>query len=154
MFLIFGNFKIVKIMKKILLFIVAVLVIIQFFRPDKNTSNEVSINKITDVPPHIEQILKTSCYDCHSNNTVYPWYSNIAPVSWIIANHVNDGKKHVNFDEWKTYNDNQRKHNIHDLEEVIMENSMPMSSYTILHKNAVLSDKDKKDLLEWINTLK
>ncbi|WP_196892423.1 heme-binding domain-containing protein [Aureivirga marina] len=141
-------------MKKILLFIVAVLVIIQFFRPDKNTSNEVSINKITDVPPHIEQILKTSCYDCHSNNTVYPWYSNIAPVSWIIANHVNDGKKHVNFDEWKTYNDNQRKHNIHDLEEVIMENSMPMSSYTILHKNAVLSDKDKKDLLEWINTLK
>ncbi|WP_196886323.1 heme-binding domain-containing protein [Aureivirga sp. CE67] len=141
-------------MKKVFLIVVVVLIGIQLIRPSKNVSEEVSANKLENIPPRIESILKTSCYDCHSNNTVYPWYNNIAPVSWVIANHVNEGKEHLNFDEWKKYNEHQREHAIHELKEVIEENKMPMSSYTILHKNAVLKDKDKKDLLEWINTLK
>ena len=141
-------------MKKIFLIIGIVLIGIQFIRPSKNDTTEISKNHIQNVPSNIQKILKTSCNDCHSNHTVYPWYNDIAPVSWFLASHINDGKEHLNFDTWTAYNEHQKEHIIKDLKKVIKKNQMPLSSYTIIHKNAVLTDKDKKDLLEWINTLK
>ncbi len=141
-------------MKKIFLIIGIVLIGIQFIRPSKNDTTEISKNHIQNVPSNIQKILKTSCNDCHSNHTVYPWYNDIAPVSWFLASHINDGKEHLNFDTWMAYNEHQKEHIIKDLKKVIKKNQMPLSSYTIIHKNAVLTDKDKKDLLEWINTLK
>ena len=87
----------------ILLSILCVLVVIQFFRPSKNTSEELSNNdilKTETLPRDVSQILVTSCYDCHSNNTNYPWYNEITPVNFFLDNHVKDGKKHLNFSEW------------------------------------------------------
>ena len=104
-------------MKKILLGILIIIILIQFIRPEKNISNDGinDISTVMDVPENVQEIIKTSCADCHSNTTKYPWYSEVAPVSWYLASHVNDGKKHLNFSEWASYNKNQKEHIIKDL---------------------------------------
>ncbi len=143
-------------MKKTLLIILVVVVVIQFIRPKKNISNEV-INDITTVltvPEDVQEIIKISCADCHSNNTNYPWYSEIAPISWYLASHVNDGKKHLNFSEWTTYNKNQKEHIIKDLKKELKSKKMPLNSYLWIHKDAVVSADQYKILLDWVNTLK
>ena len=138
-------------MKKILLGI-----LIQFIRPEKNISSE-SINDIStvmDVPENVQEIIKTSCADCHSNTTKYPWYSEIAPVSWYLASHVNDGKKHLNFSEWASYNKNQKEHIIKDLKKELKSKEMPLNSYLWIHKEAVVSPEQYKILLDWVQTIK
>ncbi|MDB5275156.1 MAG: cytochrome [Ferruginibacter sp.] len=94
-------------MKKVLLVLLVILVIIQFIHPAKNSSSEdaMLVNDISKkyiIPQNVHDILKTSCYDCHSNNTVYPWYSKIQPVDWWLTNHINEGKREVNFSEFAT----------------------------------------------------
>jgi len=142
-------------MKKILLAIIVVFVLIQFIRPEKNNSKVYAndISTVMEVPAEVQEILKTSCNDCHSNLTVYPWYSEIAPVSWYLASHVNDGKKHLNFSEWTSYNKNQQSHIKKDLEEVMETNEMPLKSYLIIHNEAKLSDEQHKTLSDWIQTI-
>jgi hypothetical protein len=142
-------------MKKILLAIIVVFVLIQFIRPEKNNSKVYTndISTVMEVPAEVQEILKTSCNDCHSNLTVYPWYSEIAPVSWYLASHVNDGKKHLNFSEWTSYNKNQQSHIKKDLEEVMETNEMPLKSYLIIHNEAKLSDEQHKTLSDWIQTI-
>ena len=135
-------------MKKILLGILIVIILIQFIRPEKNISSE-SINDIStvmDVPENVQEIIKTSCADCHSNTTKYPWYSEIAPVSWYLASHVNDGKKHLNFSEWAAYNNNQKEHIIKDLKKELKSKEMPLNSYLWTHKEAVVSPEQYKTL--------
>src|SRR5215212_6932095 len=93
-------------LRRILLFLLIIFVIIQFIRPAKNISSAISANDITKhyaVPDTVQKILKVSCNDCHSNNTVYPWYSNIQPVGWWLQWHVNDGKKELNYSDFATY---------------------------------------------------
>ena len=139
-------------MKKILLGILIVIILIQFIRPDKNDSNE-GINGISNVmivPENVQEIIKTSCADCHSNNTKYPWYSEIAPVSWYLASHVNDGKRHLNFSEWAVYNKNQKEHIIKDLKKVMKSKEMPLNSYLWLHEEATVSPENYKILLDWV----
>lgn len=95
-----------KILKKTMLLLLVVFVVIQFFRPTKNLASAASINNITakySIPNDVQAILKTSCYDCHSNNTKYPWYNNIQPVAWYLKNHVDEGKNEINFDEFAIY---------------------------------------------------
>ncbi len=143
-------------MKKTLLLILVILVAIQFIRPEKNTSkiNKNSISTTMQIPEEVKQIIKTSCTNCHSNHTKYPWYNEIAPVSWFLASHVNNGKKHLNFSEWNTYNKNQKNHIIKDLQEVLKNQKMPLKSYLILHKDAKMTPKQYKTVLEWAKTLK
>ena len=143
-------------MKKTLLVIFIVIIVIQFIRPEKNISNEVvnDITTVMTVPENIQEIIKTSCADCHSNTTEYPWYSEIAPISWYLASHVNDGKNHLNFSEWATYNNNQKEHIIKDLEKELKSKKMPLNSYLWIHKNAVVSPEQYQILLDWVNTLK
>ncbi|SFS77398.1 heme-binding domain-containing protein [Lutibacter maritimus] len=143
-------------MKKILLAILAVVVLIQFIRPEKNNSQNYSndISKVVDVPTEVQEILKTSCNDCHSNNTVYPWYSEIAPISWYLASHVNEGKEHLNFSEWTVYNENQKSHIIKDIEEELEEQKMPLKSYLIIHKDAKMTEDQYNTLLNWVKTIK
>lgn len=143
-------------MKKILLAILAVVVLIQFIRPEKNNSQNYSndISKVVDVPIEVQEILKTSCNDCHSNNTVYPWYSEIAPISWYLASHVNEGKEHLNFSEWTVYNENQKSHIIKDIEEELEEQKMPLKSYLIIHKDAKMTEDQYNTLLNWVKTIK
>lgn len=140
-------------MKKTLLIISIILISIQFIRPDKNreiqpTKNDITANLM--IPLEIQEILKTSCYDCHSNNTVYPWYNHIAPISWLIAKHINKGKEHLNFSEWKKYNFNQKNHILDEIEEVIQKNEMPLKSYLLMHHDGTITQQEKEWLLEWI----
>jgi len=143
-------------MRKVLLGLLVGLILIQFISPERNDSEDWSNDYTTamQVPKEVKEIIKTSCADCHSNKTEYPWYSNIAPVSWYIANHVNDGKEHLNFSEWTAYNKDQKDHIIKDLEEELEEQNMPLKSYLLIHKDAKLTQDQYNILLVWVKSLK
>lgn len=138
--------------KKILLVLLAVLVLIQFFHPKKNVSTGPSPNGIAavyPVPDSVQQLLAVACNDCHSNNTRYPWYNNIQPVAWWLADHVSDGKKELNFDEFKTFSPRRQYNKMKSLVHEIEDGGMPLNSYTIIHKDAVLSPAQKQQLVSW-----
>jgi len=143
-------------MKKKVLIVIIVLGLIQFIKPQKNNSKNYKNDITTElqVPKEVQEIIKTSCADCHSNNTAYPWYNNIAPVSWFLAYHVNEGKEHLNFSEWTSYNKNQKNHIIKEMKEEIKEREMPLTSYTLIHKNTTLTKQQSKLFLNWLNTIK
>ncbi|MFA5244123.1 MAG: heme-binding domain-containing protein [Pedobacter sp.] len=138
--------------KKILLGLLAVLVVIQFFKPELNQSAAETPNDIFahyTAPDSLQQMIRTSCYDCHSNNTVYPWYSNIQPVAWWLANHVNEGKSELNFSEFATYTPKKADHKLEELIEMIEKGEMPLKSYTILHGDTRLSAVQQKAITDW-----
>ncbi len=138
--------------KKILLTLLAVLIIIQFIRPRRNQSSVLSANDITTnyaIPENVQAILKRSCNDCHSNTTVYPWYTNIQPVGWWLQMHVNDGKEALNFSEFMTYSAEDRSHTLEELIEEVKEGGMPLHSYLWMHDDAKLSEGDKQLLINW-----
>jgi hypothetical protein len=142
--------------KKIAIGLLVALVIIQFFRPARNISADKSPNDITNkyaVPASVQEILKTSCYDCHSNNTVYPWYANIQPVAWWLADHVNEGKKELNFSDFLTYSPKKAHHKLEEVNEMVKEGEMPLQSYTIIHQNAKLSEPQKLEIATWADGL-
>lgn len=141
--------------KLILLVLIGALVVIQFFRIDK-TNPPVDRQKdylsSMEVPLEIAQILKTSCYDCHSDEAIYPWYSNVAPVSWMLKHHINEGREHVNFSTWMDYSE-KKKISIHEeITEVLEEGEMPMLSYTLIHSDAKLSESSKAALISWFKS--
>lgn len=143
-------------LRKILIGLLVVLVIIQFIRPERNKSGEIGqydITKVYNVPADVQQILKRACYDCHSNNTTYPWYANIQPVGFWLQNHINEGKEHLNFSEFGELDEKKRAHAFEEIAEVIDEDEMPLKSYTIVHTNSKLSQSDKDVLLKWVETL-
>lgn len=145
-----------KKMKKVLLVLLVVFIAIQFFPTQKNVSTAQqpnNINNVYSVPADVDNILKTSCYDCHSNNTKYPWYNRTQPVAWFLAWHVKEGKQKLNFDEFATYADNKRAHKLDEVREVIQKGEMPLTSYTLIHTDAKLSDAQKQTLINWVNTL-
>lgn len=143
--------------RKVLLVFAMLMLVIQLFRPGRNISTSASPNAIEanyKVSKEIGILLRRSCYDCHSNNTVYPWYSNIQPFSWWLQSHVNDGKEELNFDQFNTYNIKKKKHKLDEVVEVIEKDEMPLSSYTFVHGKAVLSTQDKDKIIAWAKGLK
>ena len=143
--------------KKVLIVLLVVLVIIQFFRIDKiNPPIDATINliQVVEVPTTVQEILNSACFDCHSNETAYPWYTNVAPLSWWIKDHIDEGRDELNFSEWGSYSDKRRLHKIDELGEMVSEGEMPLKSYVIAHREADLSDAQRNTLLEWIKTLK
>jgi uncharacterized protein YxeA len=142
-----------KIVQKTLIGIGILMILFQFIPKNHNHSNEQMFIKKYDPPKEILTLLQTSCFDCHSNNTNYPWYGYIQPVTLFINHHVNEGKEEFNFDELHLYSDKKRKHKIHEAIEEIEENEMPLKSYVILHQDAKLSLKHKKQLIKWLNSL-
>jgi len=100
--------------------------------------------------PELKSLFENSCYDCHSNNTKYPWYNNIAPISYWMANHVNEGKEHLNFSEWDTYSLDKKDHLLEEIEEEVVEGKMPLTEYTYTHGDAKLSENQVNDLVEWV----
>ncbi|HJW15958.1 MAG TPA: heme-binding domain-containing protein [Flavisolibacter sp.] len=138
--------------KKIATILVVGLLIIQFIRPGRNRSNKISATDIIytcDIPSNVHQVLKTSCYDCHSNNTNYPWYANIQPFGWLLANHIQEGKKELNFSEFGSYTLRRQKSKLKGIENSIRDGSMPLGSYILMHKEALLSNKEKALLIGW-----
>jgi hypothetical protein len=139
-------------MKKIILGIVVLLVIIQFFRPEKNTATAPSANNIAikyNTSNEVKVILDKACNDCHSNNTKYPWYANVQPVAWWLDHHVDEGKGEINFDEFLTYPPKKARHKMEEVNEMVKEGEMPLNSYTWVHKDAVLTQAEKLVLAEW-----
>lgn len=111
-------------------------------------------SKVYAIPSELHQMLKVKCYDCHSNNTTYPWYFNIQPIGWWLAAHIHEGKEHLNFSEFKNYSAKRASHKLEDLAEVFEDRSMPLRAYTIFHHDAELTDKDEQAIKEWLASLK
>ena len=144
-------------LKNILTVLLLLFIAIQFIDVKKNISQNPSANAIenhNNVPKKVQLILKTSCYDCHSNNTVYPSYSKIQPVKWWLADHVNSGKRHLNFDEFNAYTREKKLKKLDEITETIKEGEMPLKSYTVIHQDAILSAADRDALEKWVNETK
>lgn len=143
--------------KKILYGLLAVLVIMQFIRPERNVSEIPSANDIRvqyPMPANVESILKRACYDCHSNNTSYPWYTNIQPIGWWMQHHVDEGKAELDFSEFATYSPKKADHKLEEVVEMVEEKEMPLESYTWIHKDAVLSTEEIEIVTQWANELR
>lgn len=140
-----------KIFKKVLIVLLVIFVAAQAFRPAKNNSNDTSkdISKSYVVPENVKTILAKACNDCHSNNTRYPWYAEVQPVAWWINDHVKDGKKHLNFNEFDGYRIARQYKKLEECIEEIKDGEMPLSSFTIIHKDAKLTDDEKQALFTW-----
>ena len=133
-------------MKKALIIFIVILVAIQFIPIDK--TNPIVTAEL-DASREIVSVLKRSCYDCHSNETVWPWYSNIAPVSWLVASDVNDARAHLNFSKWENLSRKDRVKMKEEIWEEIEDEKMPLWKYNILHPDASLKQKDKELIRDW-----
>lgn len=128
---------------------IIIIIGIQFIRPEKNisvTPSPSNIASVYAVPQNVDTLLRRSCYDCHSNNTKYPWYFNIQPVAWWMSNHIQSGKKHLNFDAFTSYPISKQYKKLDDIVDEIKQGDMPLPSYTFQHKEARLTDADKQSI--------
>ena len=145
--------KVLKVIATILLLIV---VGIQFIPTTRNQSDIVpptDLMEVYNVPEQVEVIFKTSCYDCHSNNTIYPWYNKLQPVSWIMEGHIKEGKAELNFNEFGSYSERRQKSKFKSILSQVKDDEMPLASYTWMHREAKLSENEKKALEDWINKI-
>lgn len=142
-----------KFLKRFLLVVLVLFVLVQFVpHPKKNNSNSMSVTDIHQkytVPSVVEDVLKTSCYDCHSNDTRYPWYFNIQPVAWWLGEHIADGKKHLNFSTFLSYPLRKQYKKLEEIAEQVEEDEMPLTSYTLIHRDAVLDGAQKNLVINW-----
>ncbi|WP_286709900.1 MULTISPECIES: heme-binding domain-containing protein [Sphingobacterium] len=111
------------------------------------------IERVYAVPQNVKAILVQSCYDCHSNNTHYPWYSRIQPGAWYMAEHIKKGKEELNFSEFGEYSARRQRNKFRAMAGQVKDGEMPLSSYTLIHRNAVLSPEDKQVLMAWFGTM-
>lgn len=143
--------------KRVGLLILILVVVMQFVQPKRNISEgglgENDISKVYAIPPDLHNVLVTKCYDCHSNNTKYPWYINIQPIGWWLAAHVHDGKEHLNFSEFKTYPVKRAEHKLEELWEVTEDRSMPLKAYTMFHEGTELTEQDEQSISAWLTSI-
>jgi len=145
-----------KFIRILFILLVTAFVVLQFFGIDRSNpvfdqqSDLISIEK---PPVDIKNILRSSCYDCHSNETIWPWYSYIAPVSWMLEEHVIDGRDKLNFSDWGSYKQEDKVFTIEDMLEEIEDGEMPLPAYLLLHSDAKLSKEQKEKLLNWLRSI-
>ena len=145
-----------KVLKTIGWLLLIALVLIQFFRPAKNIregDQPNAISKKFQVSADVKIILDKACMDCHSNNTRYPWYSNIQPVAWWLNNHVIDGRKELNFDEYITRRPRFQYRRMEQMIDLVKKKEMPLDSYTWTHKDAILTEEEKTKLYDWAKSV-
>jgi hypothetical protein len=138
-----------KILKYFIIFIVLLLIVIQFVPVSRTNPPVTSDIQTSD---NIKAILKRSCYDCHSNESSWPWYSKVAPASWFVINHVNEARDEYNFSTWDKYSQEKKSEIMEEIWEEVDEGKMPIWNYVILHPDAKLSAADKKELHNWVAT--
>ena len=141
-----------KIFKKVLIVLLVVFIIIQFFRPKKNVQTTISSNDIVAhmaVPVNVQNILYKACYDCHSNNTTYPWYAEVQPAAWWLDDHIKEGKKELNFSEFASFRLRRQFHKLEEITEVVKDKEMPLESYTVIHSDADLTQEERETLVSW-----
>ena len=130
---------------------------LQFVRPAKTNpviDQTRALHNQAEMSAEVATVLQRACYDCHSNDTRWPWYSNVAPVSWFVIDHVNHGRRHLNFSNWASYDKQDKAAHLQLIGDTVRVNIMPMSSYTLVHRDAQLSDEDKKLIGEWVKAEK
>lgn len=147
-----------KYLKRILLILGLILLLLQFYQPARNNSYEqvtpMNIANIYNIPEDVQNMLRTSCYDCHSNNTQYPWYSYIQPPRLIMENHIKKGKADLNFSEFGSYSKRKMENKLDRIVKQINADEMPLASYTMIHKDAILNTTQKEQIIIWINSTK
>ena len=134
-------------MKRALFIFLIIFIVMQFIQPER-INIAVERNVEIHTPIEITQIFQTACYDCHSNETKWPWYSDIAPFSWVIANHVTQGRKALNFSIWEKYNEEEKKEHLKDIYRTAYA-SMPLPSYIFAHEEADLTKEQRNAIRDW-----
>jgi hypothetical protein len=132
--------------------LLAVLLILQFFQPEQNNAPvdpELDMLAVLAPPEHISALIRNACYDCHSNQTIYPWYEKVSPVSWYLHKHIQDGKEDLNFSDYGKMDKVDRIGALVDFCDVLDAGTMPLQSFLLLHKNARLSQEEKETLCNW-----
>lgn len=138
----------------VLLVLLLLFILIQFFRPSKNISNQVSAFDFSEaykVPDEVQRMLRRACYDCHSNNTRYPWYFDIQPMGWFMASHIRHGKNNLNFSMFGNYTNHRQISKLKDMADQIRDDEMPISSYRMMHSEARLTQLQKQTLARWLS---
>lgn len=146
-----------KWLKKIAIVLVVILVGMQFIPTDVNRQEEIpktDIRYVYDVARNVLNILQTSCYDCHSNNTNYPWYSNVQPMRLLMDGHIREGKEELNFNEFGSYSDRRKKNKLKSIISQIKDDKMPLTSYVLVHSKATLTRKDKDAVITYLDSLR
>ena len=141
-----------KFLKVAAIILAVALIAIQFIRPDFTNppvNQAETLEASMQIPENVENILTTSCKDCHSHETVYPWYSKVQPSAWLLADHINDGRRHLNLSVWNTYEANRKKRKLSEICEQVESREMPLPSYLYIHWGAKLSDEQIKTLCDW-----
>jgi hypothetical protein len=144
-------------MKRIVKWVVVALVIVfaalQLVQPSRtNPPIKTDFLKATAAPPDVAAMFRASCYDCHSDETRWPWYSYVAPMSWQVAQDVNDGRPHVNLSEWPADNPDLARKKIENMSDEIDDGDMPLKKYTLIHKDARLTSQERDTLTQWLGT--
>lgn len=147
-----GDSPMLKAMKWSATALLILFVAAQFVRPAKTNpvfdeANAIQVH--VEMDAEVSAILSRACYDCHSNKTDWPWYSKVAPMSWLVISHVNDGRRHLNFSEWEKYDRSKAVKKLHEIDEEVGIKAMPLSSYTLLHSEARLSDQERTLVSNW-----
>jgi uncharacterized membrane protein len=142
-------------LKKLLIGLVVFLVLIQFIHPTKNQSGDIKYDITTKypMPDSVKQIVTKACADCHSNKTVYPWYASVQPIAFWLDHHVEEGKGEINFNEFASYRIGKQNHKLKEVIEQVKEGEMPLSSYTLIHKDAKLTAAEKTLLIQWCQNI-
>lgn len=141
---------------RILIGILAIFIILQFIRPPGNRSMGESVNAIETrypVPAEVHNLLRRSCYDCHSNHTVYPWYSYVEPVGWLLNSDITEGKEELNFDEFASYTAFRQFRRFGAIRQQIEDGKMPLPKYTLLHGSAILTPEEKERIFNWVQAM-
>lgn len=142
---------------KIVVGLLVVFIAIQFIHPMRNKSSQVlpvDFFNIYHAPGAVEALIKQSCYDCHSNNTKYPWYANVQPFGWFLSNHIKKGKAQINFSEFGSYPKRRQISKLKNIQGSIQDGSMPLSSYTLIHAKTRLTDENRKTINGWLEKLR
>ena len=141
-----------KVLKVGVIALVLGFIVLQFFPPDRTNppiNDAETLEASTQVPADVAAILNRSCSDCHSHKTAYPWYSNVSPASWFLVDHIENGRSHLNFSVWNTYDKKKKSHKMEEIQEQVEGGMMPLGSYLWIHRNAVLSESDARALIDW-----
>lgn len=145
-----------KFLKIIGLVLLVAFVGIQFIPTNRNQADYIlksDFTEVYEVPENINTILQTSCYDCHSNNTIYPWYNKIQPFTWYLNDHIKKGKEDLNFSEFGEYSSRRQRSKLRSISSQVEDGEMPLQSYTLVHWDAKLSDKEKEEFTAWMDSL-
>lgn len=145
-----------KFLKIFLIFLLAAFVVIQFIpsgRPANQPEIGQDIFEINEIPAQVGTLLKDACYDCHSQAVKYPWYAYVAPVSWLVAKDVNNGREHLDFGKWGTLSKRKQIKTLGEIAEEVEDKNMPMPIYINMHPEADLSDEQRELIVNWSEVL-